>query len=279
MNSEFVFKPSKRFIFKIDSPKEIPIKKKLKIPKNSKNYFTIKPVKSFKRFQEKSSNSGIDPLHIFMNFNEKDPIYPYNFRKSLVYNKYYNKFYTESNKHNFNSNSLVGKKIKYKPLFTDNDNSKIKNKIINLSRNDINIKNQKMAKSLGKNNYPFLNMKSEIGPNLESDSFWIPKINSEFSLSNKSSVDYNIINHKDNHHRKSDNFFIGNKFINNKKKGISEFYDYLRPYISNSNKKYLKCLENNKDRFHYYKGIFSEMYDSAVKNGNLYLPYRKRYKK
>ena len=53
-----------------------------------------------------------------------------------------------------------------------------------------------------------------------------------------------------------------------------EFSDYLKPFNYNPNKRYLKCFEDNHNRFRYYKGVFSELYDSAAKNGSIYMPFR-----
>ena len=93
-------------------------------------------------------------------------------------------------------------------------------------------------------------------------------------MSNRSSVGYDIITNKDVLSANTDGFGILDKASNNKKKGVAEFSDYLKPFNYNPNKRYLKNYEENNNRFRFYKGVFSELYDSAAKNGNLYMPFK-----
>ena len=138
----------------------------------------------------------------------------------------------------------------------------------------------KVSKSVDKKDnidnkyYPYLKMKSEFGTNQNSDSYWVPQIQNKATMSNRSSVGYNIITNNDNISAKHDGFGILDKASNNKKKGVAEFSDYLKPFNYNPNKRYLKCFEENNNRFRFYKGPFSELYDSAAKNGSIYMPFK-----
>ena len=138
----------------------------------------------------------------------------------------------------------------------------------------------KVSKSVDKKDiienkyYPYLKMKSEFGTNQNSESYWVPQIQNKATMSNRSSVGYNIINNKDIPSANTDGFGILDKASNNKKKGVAEFSDYLKPFNYNPNKRYLKSFEDNNNRFRFYKGVFSELYDSAAKNGSIYMPFR-----
>ena len=131
-----------------------------------------------------------------------------------------------------------------------------------------------VSKSVDNKSFPYLKMKSEFGTNQKSDSYWVPQIQRRATMSNRSSVEYDIINNCNNPVSGIVNFGILDRALNNKKKGVAEFSDYLKPFNSNPNKRYLKCYDDNNNRFHFYKGVFSELYDSAARNGNIYMPFK-----
>jgi len=54
------------------------------------------------------------------------------------------------------------------------------------------------SKSLDNKNFPFLKMKSEFGINQNSNSYWIPFLQKRAIMSNRSSVEYDIINNRNN---------------------------------------------------------------------------------
>ena len=62
--------------------------------------------------------------------------------------------------------------------------------------------------------------------------------------------------------------------LNNKKKGVAEFSDFTKPSHPNFNKEYQDLVAKDPKIFMRYKGIFSELYDSAWRNGNIYVPFR-----
>ena len=177
---------------------------------------------------------------------------------------------------------LIPKKQQYKDYYflTRNKKDEEKYKDNYLPTDHISIRMPKVSKSMDKKDnlenkyYPYLKMKSEFGTNQNSDSYWVPKIQNKATMSNKSSVGYDIITNNDSISAKADGFGILDKASNNKKKGVAEFSDYLKPFNYNPNKRYLKCFDDNNNRFRFYKGVFSELYDSAAKNGNIYIPFR-----
>ena len=282
MSSAFVFKPTKKFIFNPRPKEERPIKPyhEFKLSLVQKNFNTIKPVLPFDRFRLpnlSNSNMSRDPNHLTLN------------QDSSIYNDFLDKYIpTEPMKwsvgytYNCKDEKLIPKKQQYKDYYfltrSKVDEEKYKDNY--LPTDHISIRMPKVSKSMDKKDnlenkyYPYLKMKSEFGTNQNSDSYWVPKIQNKTTMSNKSSVGYDIITNNDSIYAKADGFGILDKASNNKKKGVAEFSDYLKPFNYNPNKRYLKCFEDNHNRFRYYKGVFSELYDSAAKNGSIYMPFR-----
>ena len=292
MSSAFVFKPTKKFIFNPRPKDQLPIKsyKEPKLSIVQKNFNTIRPVRPFNRFGvQKVSNSGIDPSTVFINFNNKDPDHPSLNKDSKIYDDYMNKYIpTEPAKwsigytYNCKDEKLLPRKEQFKDYYfiKRSKEDEINYKDNYLPTDHISIRMPKISKSVDKRDqienkyYPYLKMKSEFGANQNSESHWVPQIQNKATMSNRSSVEYNIINNSNIISASTDGFGILDKASNNKKKGVAEFSDYLKPFNYNPNKRYLQCYEDNKNRFHFYKGIFSELYDSAAKNGNIYVPFK-----
>jgi hypothetical protein len=294
--------PKKNYIFtnkekpNIQKPKYIPPK----LSPVQKNFNIFHPVRPFNRFdKQKIYNSGIDPPSIFVNFIRKDPEKPYKryispiitndtryiptsplrwgvgctkscHREELVpkYDPYkeYNFFkkLKTSKDININSNS--------KSLDYENENEEKYEKTY-LKTDHISIR---VPKIKAENNFPFLKLKGEYNNTSESNSFWIPRNNANSSFSNKSSVDYNIINNIKNDSIGIQNDSLFNKTLHNKKKGIEEFVVSQRPFGPNYNQTFSNLLIKNKNRFRRYKGMFTELYDSATKNGNIFKPFHER---
>lgn len=286
MSSNFVFKPTKKFIFNPRPPVDKPINsyREQKLTLVQKNFNAYKPVRPFNRFgRPKIANTGIDPSTVFINFNNKDPTKPYNAKDSSIYNEYYQKYIpTEPLKWSIgntcicNDEKLLPRREQFKEYnFTHpkkEDEEKYRNNY--LLTDHISIRMPNTSKSLDNRNYPYLKMKSEFGTNQNSDSFWVPMVQKRATMSNRSSVEYDIINNINNPMAGAPGFGILDKALNNKKKGVAEFSDYLKPFNINPNKRYLKCFDDNNNRFHFYKGVFSELYDSAARNGNIYMPFK-----
>jgi hypothetical protein len=286
MSSKFVFKPSKKFIFNPRPPVDKPINpyREQKLTIVQKNFHAYKPVRPFNRFgKPKIADTGIDPSTVFINFNNKDPTQPYNAKDSSIYNEDYRKYvpteplkWSVGNTYVCNDERLLPKKDQFKEYnFSKHIKEEEEKYRINyLSTDHISIRMPKDSKSVDNKSLPYLKMKSEFGPNENSDSYWVPKIQDKATMSNRSSVEYNIINNQENPLTGVVNVGILDKAVNNKKKGVAEFSDYLKPFNYNPNKRYLKYYDKNNDRFHYYKGVFSELYDSAARNGNIYIPFK-----
>ena len=286
MSSKFVFKPSKKFIFNPRPPVDKPINpyREQKLTIVQKNFHAYKPVRPFNRFgKPKIANTGIDPSTVFINFNNKDPTQPYNAKDSSVYNEDYRKYvpteplkWSVGNTYICNDERLLPRREQFKEYnfskHIKEDEEKYRSNY--LPTDHISIRMPKGSKSVDNRNFPYLQMKSEFGPNENSDSYWVPKIQDKATMSNRSSVEYNIINNQENPLTGVVNVGILDKAVNNKKKGVAEFSDYLKPFNYNPNKRYLKYYDKNNDRFHYYKGVFSELYDSAARNGNIYIPFK-----
>ena len=66
---------------------------------------------------------------------------------------------------------------------------------------------------------------------------------------------------------------ISQKKIYFKNIGISKYPELNRPISLHFNRKYKQALEENPSIFRVYRGLFSAMYDNAIKNGNIYPPF------
>jgi hypothetical protein len=120
----------------------------------------------------------------------------------------------------------------------------------------------------------YLNLKTKFGPHSETvKEGWVPQGNFK-TMNNRSSVNYNILSNDDKTNSGAVVLKILDKKITNKKKGVAEIVDLGRPFHSNFNKKYHELVNDNKNIFHVYNGIFSHMYDAAHRNGNIVVPFR-----
>ena len=280
----FVFKPSKKYHFSISKHEDY---KKYCPPKLStaqKNFDIVKPVRPFNRFSRpKIADTGVDPQQAYLNFIEHDPVLPYSREMPNVYNEYKEIPKTKDEKWAIgntckcNDEKFLAVKDPYKDYyFEKKDIKKIEAYQKNyLPTDHISLGRPKLSQSV-ENNFPFLKMKSDSSINNDSDSFWVPKINNRLTVANQSSVSYNIINNVDQKFNVNNSVNMNDKFINNKKKGIAEFSDFLNSRNYNPNYKYINQYEQNNNRFQRYKGVFSELYDSCSRNGNIYLPFKGR---
>ena len=110
----------------------------------------------------------------------------------------------------------------------------------------------------------------ELNFNSESNSNWVPFFQKDDNNFNRSSVDYNIINYSDNKSSGKRESTILEKSVNNKKKGVTEFFQLHRIFEPNFSPKYSQMFKENNKRFMKYKGSFTQLYDSYNKNGNVY---------
>ena len=118
--------------------------------------------------------------------------------------------------------------------------------------------------------YPFLEMKARYNPQSCTKNDWEPS-NSQLTMTNNSSVPYNIINNEKNELFLRPSASMSR--INFKKIGVGHYADISHPFYPNFNKEYNQAFSNNKNIFKAYKGIFTKMYDDSSRNGNIYLPF------
>lgn len=121
----------------------------------------------------------------------------------------------------------------------------------------------------------FVKLKSDYYFNIETkrENEWVP-FTSRNSSNNISSQNYDIINFKPLFNNNSNNnSHILNKTLYNKKKGIGEYTDLTKTFRVNFNKEFTNKLRDNPFRFRKYNGIFSDMYDSSHKNGDIIQPF------
>ena len=142
-----------------------------------------------------------------------------------------------------------------------------------LSSDHVSIREPKIDKIYGEDSY--LNRKAKWGAHVESTKSWVPREYSDCTSCNRSNVDYDIINFKKNESPNSGGSSILNGKFNNKKKGVAEFSEFKNPYNPNFNVEYQNIYENDPNAFKSYKGICGNLYDSALKNGSIYMPFRK----
>ena len=298
---KFIFAPTKKYTF-TNKERNIDTKPKYSPQKFSpiqNNFNNIHPVRPFNRFgKSKIYNTGIDPPSIFVDFIRKDPDKPYKRYISPIITK--DTKYIPPNTLRWGvgcTKSCTKKELvpKYDPYKEYNFIKRLKPiKIINnnsdnlsfenekeeifektyLPTDHISIREPKISKSIENGRcFPFLKLKREYNNTTESNSFWVPRNNANKSFSNKSSVDYNIISNIKSSINDVHKDTIFNKTLYNKKKGIGEFVVSQRPFGPNYNQTFIKLMRENGDRFRKYKGVFTELYDSAIKNGNIFIPF------
>ena len=125
----------------------------------------------------------------------------------------------------------------------------------------------------------FIKLKTDYYFNTETkkENEWVP-FTCKNSTNNISSKDYNIINFKPILKSNPNSHIILNKTLYFKKKGIGEFADLTKAFRVNFNKEFADQLKENPYRFRKYQGIFSDMYDSSHKNGDIITPFGKNRK-
>ena len=289
--SKFVFKPSKNFIFTSKEKKkfvEYEPYKTNSVPKSQKLFSTINPVRPFNRFiKPKKANTGVDPIQIFINFINKDFSKPYKNTLSSCYNNDKKDIQIENTKWSLGTTcncprkQFLPKTDPYKNYyFIKNDDNKNKDnlRMTYLSTDHISIKTPDMLNTIDfkkiDNKKSVLNLK-KLNFNSESNSYWVPFNHQDDNNFNRSSVDYNIINYKNNKISGKREPTILEKSINNKKKGVTEFSQLQRPFEPNYSPKYAEMFRENNRRYMKYKGIFTQLYDSYNRNGNVYQPFSK----
>lgn len=288
-SSQFIFKPSKKFIFSTKEQNKLINYQPYKLSPTATSqtlFSTISPVRPFNRFiKPKVSYTGVDPSQTFINFINKDipkpyksQLYPYSDKNSI---KIENTKWSIGTTCNCRRKEFLPKFQQFKNYYfiSNNDN---KNKIDNLrntylSTDHISIKKPDtldIIKEKKENRKSILKLK-QLNFNSESNSFWTPFEHTDDNNFNRSSVDYNIINYKNNTISAKREMSILEKSINNKKKGVTEFSQLQRNFEPNYRPKFNQMLRENNNIFMKYKGVFTQLYDSYNKNGNVFQPFSK----
>ena len=288
--TQFIFKPSKNIIFSSKEQNKLIEYQPYKlnpIPKSQKLFSTISPVKSFNRFiKPKMSNTGVDPSQTFLDFINKDIPKPYQSKLFPFSTKNKNSIKIENTKWSIGTTcncirkEFLPKFQQFKNYyFISNTNDNNKNNLRNtyLSTDHISIKTPDsldILEAKKENKKSILNLK-KLNINSESNSFWVPFTHSDKNNFNRSSVDYNIINYKNNTISGKRETSILEKSTNNKKKGVTEFSQLQRNFEPNYRPKFRQMLKDNNNIFMKYKGTFTQLYDSYNKNGNVFQPFSK----
>ena len=291
--SSFKFKPSKNVTFAKASNNNLHIIQPYKVrslSKQQKMFNTINPVRPFNRFiRPKIYNTGLDPSSAFLHFMRKDSEKPYKrnissiIKEGIGNNTDKNIRWSLGTTYKCNNKDYLPKVDPFQEYyFTPRyDDDKIKDNIYlktYSSRNNKILRNNDNYKTLedgNKKNLSYLNMKKKFNFNSESNSFWSPYASHNISNNfNRSSVKYNIINNEENLISGKRDMSIFEKTANNKKKGVAEYYHLQRNYEPNYSPKFNQFYNENRNGFMKYKGLFTELYDSSNKNGNIYLPFK-----
>jgi len=95
------------------------------------------------------------------------------------------------------------------------------------------------------------------------------------TMNNMSSVEYNILSPTErNNIAGLVSIKCMDKKITSKKKGVAEFSDLTRKLNPNYFPQYSEAIKENKQIFRKYNGIFTYLYDSAYRNGEIVVPFR-----
>jgi hypothetical protein len=246
-----------------------------------KNYGKPKPVREFHRFlKDKIANTGSDPKGNYSEFIKNDLIKPITRSREPL-----PKIETTSQKwalrtdKNCPSEEKVPRIQQFKEYFFPNrTQEEIDNYRSSFLKSDyVSIRIPKIKKK--QDNESFLFLKNKFGVHTETlHDAWLPQGNFK-TMNNRSSVVYNIINQKENNFSGCIVMNTLDKKVASKKKGLTEFSDLTRIYHHNLNPKHEELLKTNPNIFQIHKGIFSQIYDAAHKNGNIILPFSKEVKK
>lgn len=279
MSRPFIF--SGRIISegKSESSKLIKRNNPISLSPTQKLFNSINPVRPFHRFRSGKITSGNNPDQSYIEFISKD------INKPLERPNLHEKAekYIPSNPlrwsigctYHCNDKNLVPKYSNFKEYyFSERKNSDVeKYESSFLPTDHISIRVPEINKIYNEDS--FLNMKRKYGSFAESESHWVPRVYKNGTIANRNSVNYNILNNSENNISGKREDALLDKNANHKKKGVAEFEDFRNPSNPNFNYRYQNLFKDNDKIFFNYKGVFSDLYDSAVKNGNIYMPFRR----
>ena len=101
---------------------------------------------------------------------------------------------------------------------------------------------------------------------------WEPKGGYK-SISNRSSVVYNILSHSKNKVSGCLDTGVMDKKLLNKKKVLTETLDLNQVFHNKVEKNYVRMINENQNYYKKYTGIFTNICDAANKNGNIIQPF------
>jgi len=101
---------------------------------------------------------------------------------------------------------------------------------------------------------------------------WEPKGGYK-SMSNRSSVIYNILSHSHNKISGCLDTGVMDKKLLNKKKILTETLDLNQVFHNNVEQNYVNVMNENPNYFKKYTGIFTNICDAANRNGNIIQPF------
>ena len=252
-------------------------------------YPTHHPVLEYRRFPPiMKANTGINPDNILKNFYSKDIIkqikkrnlyipfdikHPSNFKTQIP-----NKKWSLGTIARINSYENLPKKQQftryYFPPFYNNKNIE-DYRAFSLKTDHIAIKVPKINKI--EEDKSFLKMKSDFSIQTETKKGWVPKSGYD-TMNNVSNEQYNIINFVPVKNVNISSGKITNPNIHNRKKGLAEYNDLTMAFNTNFNEDYSKLFKDNSNRFKKFTGIFTNMYDSSIKNGGMGMPFNQKPK-
>lgn len=87
--------------------------------------------------------------------------------------------------------------------------------------------------------------KPKYNINVRSTNPWVPKVNTSKTINNRSSVSHNIISHDPNPHSPVLVLGLLDQKVTNKKKGIGEYGDLMKPSAINHNPDHVKAYNEN----------------------------------
>ena len=249
-----------------------------KLTEVQKNFGAFRPVKGFRRFGKGIiADTGEDPNRAYIEFLNKDIVKPL-YRPTPKEPQYVPdnplKWSVGCTK-KCNSPDLLPKIDPYRDYYYSPKKEEEVDKYLKhfIDTDHISIRVPEISKSYDSSN-SFLIRKANYGSHAESKAGWVPRTYDIESVGNRNSVPYNIINNTDSNVSGAQRGTMLDRTLNNKKKGVAEFSDFTKPSHPNFNKEYQDLVAKDPKIFMRYKGIFSELYDSAWRNGNIYVPFR-----
>lgn len=253
-----------------------------------KTFGMSRPVRDYQKLiPPQVANTGLNPSGKYLEFMNKDLVHPLVKDRTTIYTTTAPNFASRKEKWaleytvNCSNENYLPKVQQFKSYnFVNRSNSeseKYRNTF--LKTDNIAIRVPKMCSSTNKSQgntekkFSFLELKNRYNITSESGSSWAP-MKYDKSISNNSSVNYNILTFQQRGKTK-DLSNILNKKIANKKKSMAEYNDLTGTFAVNYSKKFEDAFKENNKRFCHFNGIFTHLYDAAARNGNLIMPFRK----